>query len=247
MTRKIFTINMDEKRQCVISFASKGREDYNQAMERNIIQAKKHYNGDFLYYSLDQGNRTVAGELIRQGLPENCPPHQVVPYGFKPYLFQEAYNLGYRQILWMDSTVMMMSNPAPVFERMKSKGVVAFHNLGHNLPAWISDKAVKNTGIDVYQEPTQIMACVVGFDLSHPEGKEIFDEWMALAKDGESFQDNPGSWPGFKAHRHDQACLSALLWKHEVKLLPYGNLVYETHKDGYKGKTIFFMNKAIGQ
>lgn len=245
MKRKVFTINMNEKKQCAISFASKGREDYNRALARNIVEAKKHFKGDFIYYSLD--NPTVVEDVeIHGGMPKDCPTHQSVPYGFKPYLFKEAYDLGYRQILWMDSTICMVKDPAPIFEHAKKKGVAAFHNLGHNLMPWISDKAVINTGIDLYDEPYQIMACVIAFDLNHPEGKEIFDEWFALCNDGESFQNNPGSWPGFKAHRHDQACLSALLWKREIKLLPYGTLVYQPHDtNGEYGKDFYFVNKAI--
>lgn len=222
---------MNAKKQCLISYAKNGREAYEKALDRNKFEAQKHFDGDFIY--------------LKDELPKGCPPHQVVPYAFKPYLFKQAYDLGYRQILWLDSTIVMVRNPESIFHYASKKGVVAFHNLGHNLPEWISDKAIKNTGIDIWQEPTQIMACVVGFDLNHTEGKEVFDEWLALSQDGESFQNNPGSWPTFKAHRHDQACLSAILWKREIKLLPYGNLVYTEHEKGYEGRTIYFINKPI--
>lgn len=224
---------MNEKKQCLISYAKNGRENYENALDRNMGEAKKHFDGDFIY--------------LKNELPQGCPTHDDVPYAFKPYLFKMAYDQGYRQIIWMDSTIVMMRDPQPIFDHMKNKGVVAFHNLGHNLPEWISDVAAKNTGINVWDEPYQIMACVVGFDLNHPEGKQIFDEWMDLANDGESFHNNPGSWPTFKGHRHDQACLSALLWKRDVKLLPYGNLVYEAHPNGFEGHTMYFMNKAIAQ
>ncbi len=106
--------------------------------------------------------------------------------------------------------------------------------------------AVKTTGIDLDENPEQIMACVVGFDLNHEIGKKVFKEWLYLSQDGKSFQNNPGSHPGFMTHRHDQSVLSAILHKYKVKLLPYGHLIYEAHeKDGFEGRTAYFLNKGI--
>lgn len=232
--------------RCIISFASKGREDYNKALERSIKEARKYYSGDMIYYSLDQGNKEIEDVFINSGLPQNCPTHQEVPYAFKPYLFKEAFDKGYEQVIWIDSTIVINRDLEPIFKAAKNRGVVAFHNLGHNLEAWISDKAIKNTGIDIKEDPYQIMACVVAFDISNPIGKKIFNEWFKLAQDNESFQNNPGSSPKFKAHRHDQACLSALLWKEQIKLLPYGPLCYTPHDQTKEfGETIYFINKAI--
>ena len=252
MTPRFIFINLYQtksiemnKKQCLISFASKGREDYNKAMTRNIEVAKSQgYTDDFLYYSLDQP-REVSGVTIKGGLPLNCPSHQDTPYGFKPFLFKEAFDRGYRQIIWLDSTIVLARNPQLVFDECKKRGVVAFHNLGHPLEKWISDKAVKNTGVNLSENPQQIMACVVGFDLENEQGKRIFDKWFALAQDGESFQNNPSTINGFVAHRHDQAILSALLHLEKIPLLPYGSLVYEAHAQGYDGHVPFFINKGV--
>lgn len=232
-------------KQCLISYASKGREDYNSAMTRNIINARKYYRGDMIYYSLDNP-RQVLDIAIQSGLPKDCDAHSDVPYQFKPKLFKEAYDKGFRQILWLDSTVVLMKNIDKIFEECSTRGVVAFHNLGHNVSKWISDKAVKNIGLNLSEDPYQIMACVVGFDLDNKIGKKIFDKWIGLSEDGESFQNNPSTHEGFIAHRHDQACLSGLLWKEKIKLLPYGSLVYQPHDIDHKfGKDFYFVNKAI--
>ena len=221
----------NKKDQCLISYAKNGRERYEDALDRNKTEAKKHFDGDALYYKID--------------LPEGCPSHQDTPYGFKPFLFADAFEKGFKQVLWLDSTIVMLRDPQPIFDVMSKHGVVAFHNLGHNLKNWISEKAIETTGIDLKQDPYQIMACVVGFDLDHPLGKKIFDKWLALSQDGVSFQNNPCANPNNK-HRHDQAVLSALLWQEKVSLLSYGSLVYETHyPQGYEGKTPYFLNKAI--
>ena len=232
--------------QCIISFASKGREDYNKAQARCARSLRAAgYQDDLLFYSLDDP-RKVDNDVINGGLPNNCPSHAEVPYGFKPYLFKEAYDKGYRRIIWTDSTIVAARNPQPVFEEATKRGVVGFHNVGHNLKLWIGENAVKTTGIDLNENPYQLMACVLAFDLNHPRGKRIFDKWLELSKDGLSFQNSSSLVPGFRAHRHDQAVLSALMWKEKVKLLPYGALVYEPHDETKEfGKDYYFVNKGI--
>jgi len=232
MGRTVHTINTNEKIKCLISYAKNGREPYEKALERNKREAKNYFKGDFIYLS--------------NQLPEMCDEHSITPYQFKPFLFNQAYQQEYRKILWMDSTIIMLRDPEPIFDVMEKQGVVAFHNIGHPLVKWISDTAIRTTGVDMDEHPEQIMACVVGFDLNHPKGKEIFDEWFRLSQDGKSFQNNPSDNPRFIAHRHDQAILSALLHIHKIPLLPYGNLIYEAHEDGgYEGKTAYFLNKGI--
>jgi len=232
MAKKVFTINTNELIPCLISYAKNGREPYESALDRNKQEAQKHFKGDFIY--------------LKNQLPEMCDEHTVTPYQFKPFLFWQAYQQGYRKILWMDSTIVMLCDPEPIFEVMEKRGVVAFHNIGHPLVKWISDKAIETTGVDMDEHPEQIMACVVGFDLNHEKGKEIFDKWFELSQDGVSFQNNPSSNPRFIAHRHDQAVLSALLHIHKIPLLPYGNLIYEAHETtGFENRVAFFINKAI--
>jgi hypothetical protein len=219
------------EKRCLISYAKNGRENYEKALDRNRTEAIKYYGGDFLY--------------AKDSLPPGCKPHSEVPYAFKPYLFAESIKQGYNQVLWLDSTICVNADLEPIFKVMKERGVVAFHNPGHELRKYISDKAIMNTGVNINDNPAQIMACVVGFDLEHPMGKKIFNEWMQLANDGSSFQENGSIRPEFIAHRHDQACLSALLHINDVKLLPYGNLVYEAHENGYDDKIAYFINRGI--
>ena len=230
----------------LISYSSKGREDYNKALLRNIEYAKEHHKGDFLYYSKDAETLLYRGVTINEGMPYDCDEHSVTPYQFKPKLFKQAYDKGYRKIIWTDSTICIVKDLAPIFNKMNKTGVLAFHNLGHDLDRWISGVAAKNIGIDLTENPYQIMACVVGFDLGTVKGKRIFDKWYDLSMDGESFQNNAVNHPGGVAHRHDQACLSALLWQEKHKLLPYGKLIYEAHETNKEfGDDYYFVNRAI--
>lgn len=223
---------MANKKQCLISYAKNGREKYEDALDRCKAEASKHFDGDFIF--------------MKDELPRDCDTHKETPYQFKPMIFREAFKRGYTQVIWMDSTIVMLRNPQRMFEVIARRGVLAFHNLGHPLAKWITDVALRNTGIDLAGNPQQIMACVVGFDISHKVGKSVFDEWLELSMDGESFLDGHGSHEGFINHRHDQACLSAILHRRKIKLLPYGNLIYEAHEEtGFEGRTPYFLNKGI--
>lgn len=244
-------------KKCIVSFASNGREQYCKAQLRLIKSCvKAGWDGDYLIRSLDGYVDKYEGVYIKIGSwPENekygvSYNNESVPYQFKPYIIQEAREAGADVVVWCDSTVTMEKDISPLLEIAKEKGVVAFHNLGHDMQGWISDIAaerLKVTDDDLWGMP-QIMACVTIFDFTNEKGVEIFDSLVAASNDGVSFQNGYGSRRvGFVAHRHDQAVLSVLLAKNKITLEPYGKLVYEPYdQEPFKyGKDIFFVNRAI--
>lgn len=220
-------------RRCIISYAKNGREQYEKALLRGKQQAAKFTDVDLYFYS----------DL----LPDGCPTHKEVPYAFKPYIFKKMFEEGYDQVIWIDSTIMVNQLLGKLWTYMDKHGVMAFHNLGHPLQNYISDKATDIMGVNDLQLSTieQIMACVVGFDYSNIIGRTVFDDWYRLAQSGEAFKDSGSTRKGFKAHRHDQAVLSVLLWQYHVKLLPYGRLVYQPDDTNGKYDDIYFINKGI--
>lgn len=247
---------MVDKKKVVVSWASMGRENYPAAQLRLIKSCvNAGWDGDYIMQSLDGYCDNYMGVPIELGrYPQSIKyplhnNHAEIPYGFKPTLIQEAYEKGYEQIVWCDSTIRMAKNINPLLEIASERGVVAFDNLGHPLKNWISDIALQMLDIteEQLQDIKQIMACVIIFDLSNPVGMKIFTEWMTRAHDGFSFQNGYGSTrKGFVAPRHDQACLSGILWKHNIELLPYGKLVYPPHDKTLEyGDDFYFINKGI--
>lgn len=237
--------------KCLISFSSQGREDYNKALTRLIDSSREHYSGDYHLTSPDHSLTAHGGVTIHRGYPVSaeygdCMTHKEAPYQFKPFLFQQMYEQGYDEILWCDSTIRMVKNPKPLFELAKERGLVVFNNLGHPLKKYIHDTALINLGIteDELKDIEQIMACVLIFNLKNEQGKAIFDEWIRLSMDGESFQEGTSQREGFAVHRHDQAVLSGLCYKHGITHQPYGELVYPPHdKSGEYGVDYYFVNK----
>lgn len=242
-------------KKCIISFASQGRENYNQAMLNMIKSTKGIWDGDYLLYSLDGYVDEYLEVKINLGsypYPARYDDrfnHAEVPYQFKCNLFQLAREQRYEQVIWMDSTIRMLKNPKKLLDHAAEHGLAVFHNLGHDLKHWISDIAVERLAMtpEQLESAYQIMACVIIFDFTNPKGVEIFDRWIEASRDGVSFQNGYGSVrPDFKAHRHDQAVLSGLCNMYGVPFLPYGKLVYPPHDRTFQyGKDIYFVNKGV--
>ena len=240
----------------IVNYSSTGRELYPAAQLRMIKSFVDHgWDGDYHIRCLDGYVDQYMGVPIKLGSyptpagVEVIYNHNETPYAFKPNIILEAKEMGYKQVIWVDSTVCMDKNFQPLLDHAKAVGVAAFDNLGHPLRNWISDIALERLEIseEELEQIPQVMACVIIFDFTNPIGEQVFSEWLAASQDGVSFQNGYESKrERFVKHRHDQAVLSGLLWKHGIELLPYGNLVYEPHdKTGEYGNFFYFVNRGI--
>jgi hypothetical protein len=169
-------------------------------------------------------------------LPSGSKSHQEVPYMFKPYAIKEAYNLGYRHILWMDAPVYPEKSVNTLFDIIERDGYLIFKN-GWTNGHWTSDRALEYLGIsreDAFNQP-HAMACVMGFDLSREDVMAVFTKWMNASEHA-----YPGEWKNtgicssdsrVLGHRHDQSIISTYAYQagwnfmptDENKLITYGN------------------------
>jgi hypothetical protein len=242
-------------RKVVVSFGNKAREDYNKALLGLIKSCKPHWDGEYFIRSQDGyvdeylGVKIHLGEFPKTEKYGVCWPHASVPYQFKPFMIQEAVDRGFDVVVWLDSTMRMESDITPMIELAKERGIVAWHNVGHETKHYISDIAMDRLAItekDLDSIP-QIMACGLILDFSHPTCRTVFNSWIDLSTNGVSFQ-NYGSTtrPDFKAHRHDQVNLSVLLWRYGIPLEPYGGLCYPPHHETKEyGESVFLCNKGV--
>lgn len=210
---------------------SGARENYLKAQLALIKSAQsysnyeKHWTGEYLIRALDGYCEKYEGvDLLLGSWPITQKhgvswQHKDAPFQFKPYAVQEAREKGYNKILWCDSTIRIVKPVEPLWEQCATHGILAWDNEGHPLKPWIAPHAAKAIKIDT-EGVKQIMACCIMFDFSHPITAVVFDEWIECSRNG-SFLNK-----GFDNHRHDQACLSAILYKHGVPIQPYGALAY---------------------
>lgn len=203
-------------RDLIISLAVDGREPYSQrvvGLERSLTG---NWKGDVRVY---------------KSYPSWCTRHSVIPYKFKFDLIQKAVDDGYKRIFWLDSTMRILhgKNISDLLDNSVD-GVVAFHNLGHPLKAYINDTAMDNLGIteDQLEGVKQIWGGCIFWDFNKETARSIFAETVEQISLG-SFNDDKTNRRTFIAHRHDQAVLSWLLHKNNVELLDYGVIAAKNH------------------
>lgn len=78
--------------------------------------------------------------------PKGCPPHPVLPYGFKSYAYQYAVEQGYESILWLDCSCWAIRPLEPLFEEIESKGHI-FSFEGWYAGQWLKDSALETLGV----------------------------------------------------------------------------------------------------
>lgn len=234
MQNNTTTKHITMKPKIIVSFSSSGRENYNEAqlgLIRSIQRNAPHY--DTHLRSLDGYVDEYLGRKIITGDLPTCSKgkawhHQNMPYQFKPVMVAEAYEMGYRKIIWCDSTIRVMKSPDPLWELAAEHGIVAWDNEGHPLHKYMPDHQIKWLGMNNYKDVVnmyQIMACCIVFDFDNPKTLPMFNKWLEGAFNN-CFHHNESNNPEYISSRHDQSLLSAIMNMNGVPVQPYGGLAY---------------------
>jgi hypothetical protein len=172
---KAMTINPchDPVKRCVISLGV-GKKSFSDSLIRLGESLKRvRFKGDYLFW----------GET----LPEGCPEHFDVPFGFKTYCFYVAKNLGYQHVLWMDSACVAIRSLDPIFRQIQSNGYVMFNNnYGQMMGQWCSDEALVHNRISREQALAipELPCSVLGLDMGSNLGRQFLDQWHLIMADG---------------------------------------------------------------
>ena len=233
----------------IVSFASKGREPYNQYLLRLIDSCIEHWKGDLLIYSPDHQLTEYRGVTIHRGWPQpkgiQSFTHAEMPYQFKTALIQEAIEKGYGRVIWLDSSMELKKDLTPLLDA----GMFFFENLGHPTWKYISDDAVRMLLIreQVLYHIPQVWGGAFGLDFSNANARYFFDCLKTSSVDG-SFREGGSIRPGFIAHRHDQAVMSVLLNQGcpFYELIPYGQILCPPHdKTGEYGTEPYLVCRGL--
>lgn len=165
-----------------------------------------------------------AGDLrLLKTYPELCPNHKENPYAFKPYLFKEVFDAGFKVALWVDCSFWAVRNPMPMLDYVNDNGLYFFKS-GYPLSATATDlllQHAKEKREDLVDVP-EFATGAVGINISNPRGKEFFDEWMnqcklGLFKGNRVHDENDSKHPLFKFSRQDQSSASMILHDMGIK------------------------------
>lgn len=230
----------------LVSFSSRGREDYNAKVLRMLDSAREHWHGAVRVYSPDHTLTDYRGFEIVKGLPMpyGFPsyPHTEMPYQFKIALIEQMRQRGWQRIVWLDSGMIIQKDLTPLFDA--ETGITVFHNLGHALYKYISDDACKLLGVteEEVRGIEQIWGGALFFDFSKKNAVEVFEKIKEHSING-AFKDGGSTREGFIAHRHDQAVMSVLVHG-KCKMLPYGKIKCPPHDtNGEYGDDCYLVSK----
>ncbi len=224
------------KKPIVVNYASAGRDDYFRR-QLNLIRSLKESNLDYDTYFVADGG--YCDEYLGIKISPDFPQvngkifhrHNDIKYQFKLAMIFKAAEMGYTKIFWADSTFHFVEGKdlCELLDKSES-GVLAFHNLGHELSDYISDKAMANLLIEARELPLikQCFGGFWGFDLSKETAKKVLLELYYQSNLG-SYNDGGSKRKGFIAHRHDQAVMSVICHNFGIPLFDYGGIVYSPH------------------
>lgn len=237
----------------IVSFSSKGRENYNQSLLRLIDSVVEHWPGDMMVYSPDHWLSNYRGVTIHQGWPQpkglKNYTHAEMPYQFKTSMIQLALEQGYERIIWLDSSMQLKKDLTPLF----NNPITVFHNLGHPTWKYLSDKASEFLQCEAHlcaQEADlkgieQIWGGAFALNFTQDTTIHFFEELKRFSLNG-SFKDGPSVRPGFVAHRHDQSVMSCIIESYDHVRLPYGQILCPPHdKTGEYGTDPYLVCRGI--
>lgn len=200
--------------------------------------------------------------LYYDDYPDDCPPQRERQYAFKMFAIDEAIRAGFRYILWMDSAFAPIAPIDRLWETIASEGWYVPPQFDYRLAEFCSDSALRIFEID--RETAQgiplVFSGLVGFDLDHAVGMQLWTGWKDLYERGAfdgahfavmgapispcgpvKFQGHVSADFTVRGHRHDESALSFVLYALRLKPMSLGYLTLES-KTGFIGHLVRLAN-----
>ncbi len=208
-----YNINEKSKNRCIVLFASYNGI-YPHKARRLLAELEAcGYSGHVLL-------RIGGFPNLENGGLKIC----YVPYAFKVAFLQEAQQLGYSEILWLDIAMHPLTNLETLFSIINEKGYfftsVGFlsDNMSTHLP-----EAAATLGIipDYYNRIPHISSSVIGVNMKNSKAVKLLGNWFA---ETENLFPYITCWP-------EELSLSVIAWRLQCK--PYswfGNCVCGEHE-----------------
>jgi hypothetical protein len=207
-------------KKTIVNFACSGREPYVRGQARLVESLRKQGEKDFLLYS--------------NKYPPGSPTHQQVPYAFKYYAMQVAFDQGADLVFWLDASIVALKPLDPLWKVIEERGILVIDNAGAMQRLWTSQYCFDLLGCTAEKVHDQHQVCggVVGYNRHNEIAMKVFNTMMDYAKLGTPFAGGPPQAKvagGFQAHRHDQSCLTHLVYVYNIQREPWpGVLSYSS-------------------
>ena len=137
-----------------------------------------------------------------------------IPYAFKVAFLQEARLLGYKELLWLDTSMHPLTNLEVVFSQIKKRGYFLTYvatlrqTESSHLPA-----AAKSLGIsnEHYDKIHHLSSALIGLNMNHPKASDFLSTWYA---ETERVYPNISGCP-------EELCFSVTAWRSKLKPLSW--------------------------
>jgi len=164
-------------------------------------------------------------------LPPGSPPHQAVPYAFKAYAIKAARDMGFKKILWLDTSMYMMAGWEGFWELLEERGNLFWQCDLEHCGFLCSDAALVLLGKtrESLMSVPLVQGGVFALDFLHPRTNVIWAYYWKHVHSGALI----GHWSpkqGFVSddkrvigHRHDMPILSIACADNDVSLIQQPN------------------------
>lgn len=153
--------------------------------------------------------------------PSGCPTHEESPFAFKFYCINECVKNGFKNIIWLDSSVIIKNNLSNLINHLNSEGYFFIKNW-HSVGDYCHDKALKTLGItrdESFNIPS-IQGTNFGLNFNYDNSNTFLHKLLEYSKDGITFpgpydnkEKNASLHPRVLGHRHEQTAMSVTALK----------------------------------
>ncbi|MCP5509401.1 MAG: hypothetical protein H7A39_03200 [Chlamydiales bacterium] len=163
-----FNTSIDDKENCIVTFAS-----LNKPYDKLFVMLLKSLKSKF-----------TGHVLLREGgwpnFHKGCCQHATSAYGFKACAIQEAYDLGYKKVLWIDSTMVALRDLGPIFKCLDQQPCL-YRYSGYSFRSQINQCLLREFQFKNLN-CRHIASGILGFNFEIPECKEALHIWHEKTK-----------------------------------------------------------------
>lgn len=193
-------------KNCIISVAC--RQPYTDYQKR-LIETAEALEVPIIYWT--------------DKYPKNARDHHDSLYGFKIYAFREAFEMGYENVLWLDSPAYLLSDPEAIFSQIEADG---HYLVSMPVPLW---KHLNKNICNVFKMPVaEVMntgwELMCGSFIGLNKNNNVLDDWEKYEKQRfflsayeDAKQDN--WYEGFTGFKHDESFLSFIAYTKGLKVV----------------------------
>ncbi len=219
-----FNTSKEDKQRCIICYSS-----FNRNYPIGVKRLKKAlsligYKGHFIY--------RIGGW---PNLDEESLKYAHVLFAFKPFFFKEVKNMGYKNVLWLDSSILPLKPLDCIFEKIEKNGYFGYES-NFILSEYTNEFVLNLFKVSVDQADCikTIEANILGLNLNSTVGNTILVRWQEAVKNG-----------GFYSARHDQNAFSLIAYKLELKNFENPMISRPYKIEDINENSIFFLDRSI--